>query len=411
MGRRHRGEGALFQRADGMWLGTVDLGIGGDGKRRRRTVSSRDHSTAVSKLRVLRRQIEDGTLATTSNTTVTAWLTRWLEEIARPRLKPKTLASNRSAITRHLIPLIGAYRLDKLTPAHVRSMHKALAGPPHNLSPASILRTHRVLAKALTDAQREGLVVRNVATLVDAPRKSESDRGALTTAQAVQLLRTADATDDPMASRWAAALLLGARQGELLGLTWDRVDLHAGTADLAWQLQEIPLRHGCGGTCWYTRAGYCPQREFDVEPGLDLHPLVGNMALIRPKSRAGRRLIPLPVPLVAVLARHHQQARANTDRLVWTDEGGKPIRPKADLAAWHEALTRAGLPKVTLHAARHSTATLLLEAGVDQNIIASIMGHSSIVATQGYLHADRSMQRTALAALNGLLPGPAGQAP
>lgn len=398
--RRHRGDGSLYQQRDGLWCATIDLGVGGDGKRRRRKVRSKDYATAVRKLRDLRRQVEDGTLATTRNTTVAQWLEHWLDTVARPRNKPKTYAGYRSAVHAQLIPQIGAYRLDRLTPAHVRTMHLALA--KRGLVASSILKTHAVLRKALTDAVREGLVVRNVATLVDAPRKNESARGALTAAQAIALLRASDEAGDGMTSRWAAALMLGARQGELLGLTWDRVNLITEEVDVAWQLQEIPYRHGCGGSCGKRRAGSCPKREFDVNTDFVLHPLVDNLALTRPKSRVGRRVIPLPPPLASLLRQYQTTSAPNIYGLVWT-VGGKPIRPKPDLARWKAALARAGLPEVPLHVARHSTATLLMGAGVDTHIIESIMGHSSTAATKAYLHADRSMQRTAMAGLDALL--------
>lgn len=398
--RRQRGDGSLYQQSDGLWCATIDLGIGGDGKRRRRKIRSKDYATAVRKLRELRRHVQDGTLATTGSSTVAAWLTRWLDEIARQRIKPKTLAGYRSIITGQLVPEIGAYRLDKLTPAHVRQMHRSLE--KRGLAASSVLKTHRVLAKALTDAQREGLVHRNVSTLVDAPSKNDSDRGALTVKQAVALLRAAEAAADPLTSRWAAALLLGARQGELLGLTWDRVDLEAGTVDLAWQLQQLPQLHGCDGRCGYQRAAYCPERRFDAPRGFELHPLRGSLALTRPKSRAGRRLIPLPAPLAAVLLRHQQNAPANAYGLVWTTDG-HPWAPRRDHLAWKAALERAGLPDVPLHAARHSTATILLEAGVDAHVIASILGHSSIVVSRGYQHVDLTLQRSAMAGLDKLL--------
>jgi integrase len=185
-------------------------------------------------------------------------------------------------------------------------------------------------------------------------------------------------------------------------LTWDRVDLEAGTVDLAWQLQQLPQVHGCKPPCGYERAGWCPERRFDTPTGFALEPLRGSLALTRPKSRAGRRLVPLPVPLAALLLKHQQDTTANPYGLVWT-ESGHPVAPRRDYTAWKAALDRAGLPDVPLHAARHTTATLLLEHGVDQHVIASIMGHSSVIATRGYLHSGLVLQRAAMSGLDKLL--------
>jgi integrase len=414
--RRTRGSGGVYQRENGNWCAQVDMGIGGDGKRHRRTVSAHSKVELMRKLRDLNAAVDAGAPAA-SSTTVATWLIQWLDTIVRPRVKPKTLEAYTSIVKTQLIPQIGAYKLDKLTAGQVRTMHRTLGkrelpvsahrgGGTRVMAPSSILKTHRILVKALTDAQREGLITQNVATLVDAPRKNESDRTALSTWQAVQLIRDSAEAHDPLATRWAAALLLGARQGELLGLTWDRVDLNIGTVDLAWQLQSLPQTHGCkvGDTCGFKRAGSCPQRKFDVQPSFEMHPLEGSLALTRPKSRSGRRMIPLPPMMTALLAEHERQTSTdvNPHNLVWT-LNGRPVAPRHDHDLWKAALAHAGLPEVPLHAARHTTATLLLEAGVDAHVIASIMGHSDIVTTRGYQHIALALQRDAMGSLESLL--------
>jgi hypothetical protein len=90
--RRSPGEGALYQRGDGMWIATVDLGWGADGKRKRKTVSARKYADAQRKLQTLRREIADaGGQVPTGHMSVEAWLARWLDEIAAPRVRPSTL--------------------------------------------------------------------------------------------------------------------------------------------------------------------------------------------------------------------------------------------------------------------------------------------------------------------------------
>lgn len=398
--RRPRGDGTLHQRSrDGMWVASIELPPGPDGRRRRKTATARDYATAVRRLRDLRRAAEQsgGDLPTTA-LTVEQWLTHWLDDIAAAHLKPTSLAGYRSAVQHQLVPHLGRRRLDKLTPQHVRAMHRALA--ESGLSASSALKAHRVLAKALTDAMREGLVVRNVATLVDAPRRTDSDRHGLTAPQAKTLLR--HVADDPLAARWATALLLGARQGECLGLEWDRVDLDAWVVDVSWQLQRLPYRHGCGGRCGRTRAAYCPSRVLDVRPGFTHRPIPGSgLVLTRPKGRP--RVLPLPAPLAAVLDRHHALAGRPATGLVWTTPTGDAIDPRRDYEAWRAHLRAAGLPDVPLHAARHTTATLLMEAGVPDTVIQAILGHSDVVTTRGYQRADLTVARSALDALGASL--------
>jgi len=88
---------------------------------------------------------------------------------------------------------------------------------------------------------------------------------------------------------------------------------------------------------------------------------------------------------------------------VWT-HNDRPIDRRADHRRWQAALDAAGLPAVPLHSARHSCATLLMEAGVDAHVVAAVLGHSDIVVTRGYQHVDHTLSRAGMTqALSDLL--------
>jgi integrase len=379
----------------GLWVARVDLGIGGDGKRRSREVASRDYAVAVQKLRELRRQVEDGQTALTSSMTLTKWVDQWLSQTVAMEKDPKTLAGYRSACETWIKPNLGAHRLDRLEPQHVRELHKKMRDAGR--AESSVLKVHNVLAKCLKDAMGEMQLARNVTEHIKRPTPAKRNE-TLTTEQAKRLL--VQVQTDPNGGRRAASLYLGIRQGEVLGMQWDRIDLETGTLDLAWQLQRLGYRHGCDGTCHVKRAGSCPQRELDVPPGFEHRQLDGGLCLTRPKG--GReRMLPLPAPLLGWLVGRavHQQGAPNPHGLVFTREDGRPIDPRTDLQEWHDALDAAKLPSVMLHAARHTTATLLREARVPVDVIQSILGHSSVVTTQGYIHEDLTLAREALSRL------------
>lgn len=394
--RRQAGDGSLYQRSDGLWVASIDLGWTADGKRRRKAVSSRTQAGALAKLREVRRQIGLYGDLPTSSPTLGEWLTRWLDGIAAERVRPRTLDTYRHKMDL-VIAAAGKVRLDKLTPAHVRAIRRYITDT-RGLSSTTALQAHAVLSKSLKDAQLENLVVRNVAALVDRPSKAVSDRGALTAEQARTLLRAN--AEDPMVSRWAFALLYGVRQGEALGLRWSSVDFDAGSIDLAWQLQTLRWRHGCARPCGRT-AVKCPDRHLGIPAGFEAIPLTGATVLTRPKSKAGVRVLPL-IPLMGQALRLRATA-PGSHGLVWTDPDGRPWNPTRDNRAWHVALDLAGLPQVPLHSARHTAATLLMELGVDVRVAGAILGHSDVLTTHAYQHADRTMTTAALEQLGRML--------
>jgi integrase len=399
--QRHYGEGTVFQRAsDGLWIARLEVGLSTDGRRRRWQTASRTRRGALQSLRAARLHRATSRVPEGPAWTVAGWLRHWLESIVRPTVRPTTWRDYESVVRRHLIPALGSIRLADLMADDVRRMHRDVTTA---VSLVTANKAHRVLRAALSDALNDGLVARNVAARLRTPTPP-STRTPLTAGQAAALL--AATPDDRLGSRWAAALLTGARQGELLGLTWDRVDLQSATIDLAWQLQALGYRHGCttilGETaCCASRAGSCPERELDVPPGFEHRPLQGRLCLTRPKSAASRRVIPIPPRLVDQLARHRDAtaAQPGPHALVWSTPTGQPIPAGTDLAAWHAALTHAGLPLVPLHTARHTTATLLMDLGIDVTVIQSILGHARPLTTRSYQHADLTMSRTALARL------------
>ena len=400
--RRMAGEGALYERADGMWVASLDLGTTPDGRRRRWTAKSRTQQGALEKLRKARHDKAAYGDIPTSSPTLAEWLAQWLRDIVLPNAKPRTYTEYESAVRLHITPVIGKVRLQSLTPAHIR---RAMHGPLAAGQTATAAKIHRTLSTALTAAEREGLIPRNVARLTALPRTSKAAAAALSTDQARALLAATHGT--PMGARWLAALVLGGRQGEILGLEWDRLDLDNGVADVAWQLQRLPYLHGCKGapespSCG-KRPGSCPDRQLNVPTGFEARRLEGSLCLTRPKTDKSRRLIPLPPPLVVALRGLEQEGSRHG--LVWCREDGRPIDPRDDSAAWDAALRAAGLPDVKLHAARHTTATLLMEMGIDTKVIEELLGHTSVVTTRGYQQVSQAMARKALDGLGESLAG------
>ena len=400
--KRGNGEGGLYKRADGLWIGVIDMPTT-DGRRRRKTVSSKNRGEAARKLLALRNAIAAGQVTGSPRMTVEQWMEHWLPEICRYRVRPTTYRYYEQNVRLYINPHIGGKKLADLTQGDVRALHRVL----QQSSTRSAQKGHQTLQKALDDAVKEGIIPRNVAALVEKPKHVGAERKAFTHEIARSIITAALEAGDPLASRWAAAFLLGARQGELIGLEWSRVDLQAGVADLSWQLQLHQKEHGCGDppTCGRQRAGFCPHATWDLPPGYEWRECHKSMIWTRPKSAAGTRIVPIIPPLLVLLEAHRRATagQPNPHDLVWCHADGRPLYPSDDQDGWTEALKRAGVQHVPLHSARHTTATLLMQAGVSEDVRMAIMGQSSVAAQRGYVHVDQTLTRKALLELTQLL--------
>lgn len=414
--RRAAGDGGLFKRADGLWVGVVDIPTE-DGSRKQKPVYSMNYDIARDKLAALKDNISKGIIPSTTMT-VGKWLPYWLNEIHKPHIRPKTYKFYEESVRLHILPAIGRKRLDRLTAADVRAMLNTIP------SSRNKQRAHQTLNLALKAAMVDGLLARNVCDAVRKPKHTPKVREAFTAAQCKTIIRTAidlEASDGPaLATRWAAAFLLGGRQAELIGLEWDRVDLDTGVVDLSWQLQQLTRVHGCGdpvdgiypcevNRARRRRASYCPSARWDFEDGFEHRECYRSLVWTRPKTRSGTRIVPLVPAMTELLRAHQARGGDNPHNLVWRHPDGRPLSPTDDHEAWQQLLHTAGITTVgetlPLHAARHSAATMLLEAGVPEEVRMAILGQSSVAAHRGYLHVDQTHARAALANLAGLLPG------
>jgi integrase len=360
-------------------------------------------SEVVKKLAEAKRAKAAGDL-TTSTMRVDAWLRYWLDNIVAHEVKPRTLADYRSKVERYLIPNLGRYRLDQLTPPRIRELHRTMR--ENGLSITTLAHTHHMLAGSLDAAMREVGLARNVARNVKAPGVAKSTRTGLTAEHAIAVLRATQHAPD--AARWMFANTTGARQGETLGLRWGCVDFDAKEIHLAWALQRVPYRHGCAKpgqvpTCGHRPNG-CPAKVLEVRDDLEHEILDGNLCLLRPKTAASIRVVPMIEPLEAALRRHLMvDTSPNPHRLVWHRPDGRPLDGRADYRRFLDLLTAAGAPKVTLHETRHTAVSLLAFLGIDPRTIARIVGHSDVLVQRAYTHVDNTTTREALERLGRLL--------
>ena len=288
-------------------------------------------------------------------------------------VKPVTFESYAHLVHVHIAPALGRVKLKALSPAHLQGFYRAKLDA--GLSPRTVQYLHVVLHRALKQALRWGLVPRNVSEAVDPPRVRREEIRPLSPAQARTLLETA--RDDRLEALYVLAVHCGLRQGELLGLKWDDVDLERGTLQVRRTLS--------GGT------------------------------FTAPKTAKSRRTVRLKQSALEALRRHLERQLVEIDRagplwqengLIFATERGTPLnRHNLGSRSFKPLLKRAGLPQSTrFHDLRHTCATLLLVQGIHPKVVQELLGHSNVgITLDTYSHVLPNMGDAAAEAMENAL--------
>lgn len=395
-GRAPNGAGSYYRGADGRWHGRITVGTRDDGRPDRRHVTGRSEQEVRKKARAIEKAAEDGVLRQPGRPwSVEQWLVHWVENIAAAAVRPTTLDGYRFAIYKHVVPAVGAHRLDRLQPEHLERLYSAMVASGR--APATAHQAHRTVRTALNEAVRRGHLRRSPALLVKPPRLGETEVEPLNLDEVRLLLDAAERHRN--SARWAVALALGLRQGEAIGLQWTDVDLDSGRLVVRRSMQRPTWLHGCTSPCG-RRAGSCRQRRSD-------RPVASET-----KSRAGRRVIGLPGPLVELLRAHkiEQNREREAAGQLWQEGGwmfaspiGAPINLRTDYSHWKALLQEAGVRNARLHDARHTAATVLLLLGVPERAVMAVMGWSHTSMAARYQHVTAVVRDDIAERVGGLL--------
>lgn len=339
-------------------------------------------STVVSEL-------SHGTHVAPSELTVRQAADAWL---ASQRIRAST-REGYIANLRPLVDLLGDRPVQSVTKGDIESLVSALrkGGSPFGdwhapekllkaarekrdpLAPRTINSSLIRVRAVFDDLEQQGVLPRNVANLV---KSLPTTRPALSTLEADEAAALLHATaDDCFHVAWRLALS-GLRRGEILALTWDSVDVDAGTVTIAAARIAVAGGSVTGAT----------------------------------KTKSSERVLPMPPDLATALKRESKRqkelrqllgSRWPNSGLVVVDDAGAPPHPDTLSKAWREALAAAHLPHIRLHDARHSCATLMHLDGVPAAVIAAWLGHTDARFTLSvYAHANDSALAAAAASLS-----------
>jgi integrase len=338
-------------------------------------VRGHTRSEVVRRLRELRAQGAGQRGA--AGQTVGVFLESWLARVEL-RLRPSTFERYRELIRVHVIPELGQIRLEKLTADQVQRLCRGIH--ERGRAPRTVASVRSVLRAALNDAKRQRLIAHNPAQYVDLPRVVGQRIPAMTPADAETIL--AAVRGHRIAPLVELALSSGLRQGELLGLRWEDVELDNARLTVAGALQRVG----------------------------------GRLVLVEPKTRRSRRTLPLTAGAVAALRAQHQRQledrlraggrwHQRADDLVWTTPTGAALDGVELTRTFQRLLAAAGLPRMRFHDLRHGCASLLIAQGCDLRLVMEILGHSTITLTADtYAHVSEALLDTARTALDRALP-------
>ncbi|HVB05879.1 MAG TPA: tyrosine-type recombinase/integrase [Acidimicrobiales bacterium] len=364
------------------WYYRFDLPTGPDGKRRQRRVSGfrteRDARNALAEATVA---VSQQRLRYAPTVTFEDLAREWLSVIGSDR-KATTIANYEMLVDAYLIPRIGSLRLDRLTAPRIQHLYVELRASggrdARPLSGTHVRNIHRVLHNVLAYACRMGYLALNPADAVERPRDDTAERTIYSPEQTRRFLEVAKG--GRLGALWYLAISAGLRRAELAGLQWQDVDLEATPAQL------------------WVRASRSLAGSRVVESG--------------PKTKAGRRMLVLDERAVGALTDHRERMEAEADLradgrpvgYVFVDEVGEPFHPARLTRMLHGLQRKAGLPEITLHDLRHTSATIALLAGVHPKVVAERHGHASTQITlDRYSHVLQPMQVAAAASIGEFL--------
>ncbi len=285
---------------------------------------------------------------------------RWLET-RTPDLAASTAATYETLLRVHVEPVLGKVRLRDLKPLHIEAVKTAVLKAGQ--SQKSALNVFRLADAILKQAVKWQLISRNPADAVQAPRARRFIPYTPTPEELERLLTVADATSYGPVARLAA--LTGARQGEVLSLSWRDID---------WQEQRLTV-HGT-------------------------------------KTQASARVVDLGPLAIDLLARHRKAEKAKRlalgpgtdcgadDATIFTNLVGKPMDAGGLKRTWKRIIRDAKVGHVRFHDLRHASATYMLQAGVPLQMVSQRLGHSRTSTTADvYSHVLPGMGRAAAEAL------------
>ena len=341
--RRGNNEGSIYKRSNGTWRAQINL------NGRRLSFSAKTKTECQQWIRKTTHQVDQGFTLKGADIKLKDFLKDWLITLKASRSKG-TVRIYSSYVKLDIMPILGKHTLASITPDMVQRMYdQQLAAGKSN---HHVHHLHKITNVAMNHALKLRLIPRNPCQGTTPPKLTHKEMKFYDETQVHQLLDTALAIEDPYYPIYFLAIHTGMRQGELLGLKWEDIDLDR---------RILQVKRQCVR---------CTDYSFEFS---------------KPKSKSGIRSIILGQQAVEVLKAQkihvqemQQKARDEWEEydLVFPNLTGKPILSKYLRRRFYLLLKEAGLPKIRFHDLRHTAATLMLNNGIPVIVVSRRLGHS-----------------------------------
>jgi len=374
-GRRNNNEGSIRKRPNGLWEAQYVAGYKPDGKPIRRSLYGKTKQDVQTKLRDTLLQIERDEYVEPNRMTVGDWLDEWWTIYCLPSKKNSTCTGYENEINLHLKPYLGNRLLQELKAQHVQAAINVLI--KEGKAPSTIRKAYTILHAALEQAVNNQMLLHNPSQYMILPKMEQQEIRFFSLEEQQRFI---DALPEGTAGRALYFILgTGLRAAELTGLRWS----------------DIKGNHFT--VCQTIR------RNRNFEKGATYRTFLESGT---PKTRAGRRSIPLSPKMQELLAVHRRSqletrlakgADWNANDLVFCSEIGTPYEGRNLTRVLHRTLKKAGLEKMGVHALRHTFATRAIESGMDVRTLSEILSHAIVALTlQLYAHSSMETKQKAM---------------
>lgn len=387
------GEGSIFKAKDGKWRASITIGKDPlTGKQKKQWFYGKSEKEVREKKLKALSQIQNGDYIEPSKMTVEQWLHTWLWEYKKIKLQRTTFESYEYIIRIHILPLLGKKQLIKLKADDLQKLYnnKLKSGRidgQGGLSNRSVKYIHIIMRQALSQAIKNGLLIKNVAEATNPPKLIKKEMRVLSLEE--QKKFTAAIGNERLRSLFILAPNCGAREGEILALKWNDIDFQQNKIRIDETMKRV--------------------KTFDPSKNKT------EIIFKTPKSASSNRIIDVPKLVINELLQHKirqnkeklKLGNSYTDKnLVFCTELGNPIDISSLMRVYRRILKRSGINTkgVTFHTLRHVYGSRLNDLNVDPKTIQSLMGHSSIKTTMDiYVHSSEEKHKEAAEKMNSLL--------